>query len=113
MMSSAVTNMNDHDRPPPELGAARAKFLELCAEIRPELHRYCARLTGSIIDGEDVVQDTLAKAYYAISVAVEMPPLRPFLFRIAHNTAMDVLRRYERRHVDTVADWPDDAVVDE
>ena len=101
------------DGPPPEFAQARARFLELVAEIRPELHRYCARLTGSIIDGEDVVQDTLAKAYYAISVAAEMPPLRPFLFRIAHNTAMDVLRRYERRHVDAVADWPDDAVVDE
>src|SRR5256885_3231327 len=90
--------------PPPEMAQARAKFLELVAELRPELHRYCARLTGSIIDGEDVVQDTLAKAYYAISMATELPPLRPLLFRIAHNTALDLLRRYERRHVDLVAD---------
>jgi RNA polymerase sigma factor (sigma-70 family) len=99
--------------PPPELGQARARFMDLVAEIRPELHRYCARLTGSIVDGEDVVQDTLAKAYYAISVAAEMPPLRPFLFRIAHNTALDVLRRYERRHVDLVAELPEpsDAVL--
>jgi RNA polymerase sigma factor (sigma-70 family) len=98
---------------PPELGQARARFLELVAELRPELHRYCARLTGSIVDGEDVVQDTLAKAYYAISMATEMPPLRPLLFRIAHNTAMDVLRRYERRHVDLVAELPDAAAVDD
>jgi RNA polymerase sigma-70 factor, ECF subfamily len=99
--------------PPPELGQARARFMELVAEIRPELHRYCARLTGSIVDGEDVVQDTLAKAYYAISMAAEMPPLRPFLFRIAHNTALDVLRRYERRHVELVAEPPEpsDAVL--
>jgi RNA polymerase sigma-70 factor, ECF subfamily len=100
-------------RPPPELAQARARFLELVAELRPELHRYCARLTGSIVDGEDVVQDTLAKAYYAISMATEMPPLRPLLFRIAHNTAMDVLRRYERRHVDTVAEPPEAAAADE
>jgi len=87
--------------------------MDLVAEIRPELHRYCARLTGSIVDGEDVVQDTLAKAYYAISMAAEMPPLRPFLFRIAHNTALDVLRRYERRHVELVAELPEpsDAVL--
>jgi RNA polymerase sigma-70 factor (ECF subfamily) len=98
--------------PPPELAQARARFLELVAEIRPELHRYCARLTGSIVDGEDVVQDTLAKAYYAISMATEMPPLRPLLFKIAHNTAMDVLRRYERRNVDLVGDWSDDAAPD-
>jgi RNA polymerase sigma-70 factor (ECF subfamily) len=99
--------------PPPELAHARTRFLELVAELRPELHRYCARLTGSIIDGEDVVQDTLAKAYYAISMLSELPPLRPFLFRIAHNTAMDVLRRYERRHVDVVAELPEDAAVGE
>jgi RNA polymerase sigma-70 factor (ECF subfamily) len=98
---------------PPELAQARERFLEMVAELRPELHRYCARLTGSIVDGEDVVQDTLAKAYYAISQAGEIPPLRPLLFRIAHNTAMDVLRRYERRHADPVAEVPDDAVVEE
>jgi RNA polymerase sigma-70 factor (ECF subfamily) len=100
--------MDGAGSPPPELAQARARFLELVAEIRPELHRYCARLTGSIVDGEDVVQDTLAKAYYAVSMAAEMPPLRPLLFRIAHNTAMDLLRRYERRHVELVGDWPDD-----
>jgi RNA polymerase sigma factor (sigma-70 family) len=97
----------EKNSPPPELGQARARFLDLVAEIRPELHRYCARLTGSIVDGEDVVQDTLAKACYAVSMAAEMPPLRPLLFRIAHNTALDVLRRYERRHVELVAELPD------
>src|SRR5262252_3862707 len=101
--------MDGGGSPPPELAQARARFMELVAEIRPELHRYCARLTGSIVDGEDVVQDTLAKAYYAVSMAAEMPPLRPLLFRIAHNTAMDVLRRYERRNVELVGDWSDDA----
>jgi RNA polymerase sigma factor (sigma-70 family) len=104
---------SDGQSPPPELGQARARFLELVGELRPELHRYCARLTGSVVDGEDIVQDTLAKAYYAISMAAEMPPLRPFLFRIAHNTAMDVLRRYERKHVDLVAEIPDEVTVDE
>ena len=103
----------DGQSPPPELGQARARFLELVGEIRPELHRYCARLTGSVVEGEDIVQDTLAKAYYAMSMAREMPPLRPFLFRIAHNTAMDVLRRYERKHVELVAEIPDDITVDE
>jgi RNA polymerase sigma-70 factor (ECF subfamily) len=99
----------DTQRTPPELAVARERFLELVAQIRPELHRYCARLTGSIIEGEDIVQDTLAKAYYAISHAAEVPPLRPFLFRIAHNTALDALRRYERRHVEPMAEVPDGA----
>jgi RNA polymerase sigma-70 factor (ECF subfamily) len=101
------------DQPPRELGEARARFLELVAEIRPELHRYCARLTGSVVEGEDIVQETLAKAYYAISMAPEMPPLRPYLFRIAHNTALDVLRRHDRKLVDLYAEVPEEVTVDE
>jgi RNA polymerase sigma factor (sigma-70 family) len=87
---------------PPELSAARERFLELVAELRPNLHRYAARLVGSAIDGEDVVQESLAKAYYAMSQLPELPPLRPWLLRIVHNTAVDFLRRYDRRFVESV-----------
>lgn len=86
------------------LSEARQRFMELVAELRPELHRYCTRMTGSVFDGEDVVQETLAKAYYALAELEAPPPLRPWLFRIAHNTAVDFVRRYEHRHVDVVAD---------
>src|SRR5438128_11489250 len=68
-----------------DLRLTRERFATLVAEIRPELHRYCARMTGSIADGEDVVQDTLARAYYALAELDEVPPLRAWLFRIAHN----------------------------
>jgi DNA-directed RNA polymerase specialized sigma24 family protein len=40
----------------------RAAFERRLGELRPKLHRYCARMTGSVIDGEDVVQDALLKA---------------------------------------------------
>jgi len=80
-----------------ELQEARQRFLQLVDEVRPELHRYCTRMTGSVTDGEDVVQDALARAYYELSDLKELPPLRPWLFRIAHNRAIDYLRRYERR----------------
>ncbi|HET9157802.1 MAG TPA: sigma-70 family RNA polymerase sigma factor [Myxococcaceae bacterium] len=82
----------------------RERFMELVAEVRPELHRYCARMTGSVFDGEDVVQETLAKAYYALAEMESPPPLRPWLFRIAYNTSMDFLRRYEHRNVESAAD---------
>jgi RNA polymerase sigma-70 factor, ECF subfamily len=77
------------------------------AELRPELHRYCARLMGSIVDGEDIVQETLTRAHEALLMSDEPPPLRPFLFRIAHNAAIDALRRHERRFTDVMADVPD------
>jgi len=69
-----------------------AHFLALAGELRPELHRYCARLMGSVIDGEDVVQDTFARALIALDALDETPPLRAWLFRIAHNRALDLLR---------------------
>jgi RNA polymerase sigma-70 factor, ECF subfamily len=97
----------------PAMMEARDQFMELVVDIRPELHRYCARMTGSVFDGEDVVQETLAKAYYALGQMVQPPNLRPWLFRIAHNTAMDFIKRYERQHVEPVADVPDHAEPEE
>src|SRR5579883_1060598 len=81
--------------------------------IRPELHRYCARLTGSVIEGEDVVQETLASALYALSQEPEVPPLRPWLFRIAHNKAVDFLKRHERKVTEPRADLEDVAGFEE
>jgi RNA polymerase sigma factor (sigma-70 family) len=75
----------------------RRRFLELVADLRPQLHRYCARMLGSVADGEDIVQETLARAYYLLPEMEELPALRPWLFRIAHNRALDHLRRYEAR----------------
>lgn len=81
---SAEQSSPDRDR--------QARLLAAAGELRPELHRYCARLMGSVIDGEDVVQDTFARAVVALQDLEEMPPLRPWLFRIAHNRALDLLR---------------------
>lgn len=77
--------------------------------LRPELHRFCARLMGSVVDGEDVVQDVLARA-----VAAPPPPdaLRPWLFRVAHNRALDLLRSRAVRNampLDDVHEPPDPA----
>ena len=71
------------------LEQGRRQFLALVSHVRPELLRYCARMTGSVADGEDVVQETLARACYELSQMKELPPLRPWLFRIAHNRAID------------------------
>ncbi len=85
----------------------RERFLALVAEVRPELHRYCARMLGSVADAEDVVQDTLARAFYALAGLERMPPLRPWLFRIAHNRAVDQLRSYDYRMAEPLEAVPD------
>jgi len=98
---------------PSTLGAAREEFLALVDSVRPELHRYCARLTGSVIEGEDIVQDTLAKAFYALSLSSDVPPLRPWLFRIAHNAALDFLKSHGRQYTDVTGDMQDVVGFDE
>src|SRR4249919_3736049 len=83
-----------------QLERGRRQYLALVEPVRAELHRYCARMTGSVADGEDVVQETLAAAYYELSQLKEMPPLRPWLFRIAHNRAIDHWRREQLRRAE-------------
>lgn len=92
---------------------AHQQFVDLVAEVRPELFRYCARMAGSVFDGEDIVQETLAKAHAALAGMAAPPPLKPWLFRIAHNAAMDFLKRYERNHVDLVAEPPEPSEAEE
>jgi RNA polymerase sigma-70 factor (ECF subfamily) len=85
-------------------------FLAVVADLRPELHRYCARLTGSVIDGEDVVQDAIAKGLAALDTLQSATPLRAWLFRIAHNQALDLLRRRAVRvsePIEAAEDIPD------
>jgi RNA polymerase sigma factor (sigma-70 family) len=65
----------------------RADLLAEAGALRAELHRYCARLVGSVIEGEDVVQDAFIRAMVALQHMDEAPQLRPWLFRIAHNRA--------------------------
>ncbi len=72
----------------------RPAFEAMLVDLRPRLHRYCARMAGSVIDGEDVVQEALAKALQAFDGTVEQP--EQWLFRVAHNAAHDYLRRRTR-----------------
>jgi RNA polymerase sigma-70 factor (ECF subfamily) len=79
------------------------KTLErLLVELRPKLHRYCARMTGSVIDGEDVLQEALLKALQALPEVGSIERPESWLLRIAHNTAMDFLRRRARMHISQI-----------
>jgi RNA polymerase sigma-70 factor (ECF subfamily) len=84
------------------LAKARADFDALVADIRPQLLRYCARMTGSAVDGEDIVQEALAKVYFRLPQLGHVENLRAWLFRVAHNKALDYLRRYDVRFGETL-----------
>ena len=72
-------------------------FLETVSNLRPQLHQYCSRMVGSVLDGEDVVQDALFQAYRKLESFDGSRPLKPWLFRIAHNQCIDFLRRRQVR----------------
>ncbi|UPJ49390.1 sigma-70 family RNA polymerase sigma factor [Bradyrhizobium sp. 200] len=80
----------------PETSAA-SDIERLLIAMRPRLHRYCARMVGSVIDGEDVLQDALTKAVEAHASIGDIGNPEGWLFRIAHNTALDFLRRRNRQ----------------
>src|SRR5688500_4199714 len=69
----------------------------LMTQIRPRLHRYCARMVGSVFDGEDGVQEALAKAAGALPSAGTIENAERWLFTIAHNAELDALRRSKRK----------------
>jgi RNA polymerase sigma-70 factor, ECF subfamily len=101
----------------PDRGVFDARYLAFLATVeslRPSLHRYCARMTGSVADGEDVVQDALFHAYRRLDSFDDARPLAPWLFRIAHNRCIDLLRsRGVREAAESNVDvdaavWPDD-----
>lgn len=74
-----------------------AAFLETVSYLRVRLHRYCARMTGSALDGEDVMQEALFEAYRKIELLDDTLALRPWLFRIAHNRCIDFIRSRRTR----------------
>jgi RNA polymerase sigma-70 factor (ECF subfamily) len=77
-----------------EIQRAWHRFLQRTELLRPDLHRYCRALTGTVWDAEDLVQDTLLRAFAKlgeINNKVDNP--KAYLFRIASHLWIDRFRR--------------------
>ncbi|HET7174728.1 MAG TPA: sigma-70 family RNA polymerase sigma factor [Gammaproteobacteria bacterium] len=72
-------------------------LLRTLTELRPRLHRYAARMTGSAVDGDDVVQEVLVKALESPPEIDSFSLLERWLIRVTHNTAIDFLRQRKRQ----------------
>ena len=68
-------------------------FVERCEPLRPELYRYCRYLAGSPWEADDLVQDTLMRAFVTLAhVHQEIRSPRAWLFRVASNLWLNRVR---------------------
>jgi RNA polymerase sigma-70 factor (ECF subfamily) len=96
LMRAELSSIDDNRDVAASSGPFEARyfaFLETMTSLRGGLHRYCSRMTGSVLDGEDLVQEALFQAYRKLDTFDDTRPLAPWLFRIAHNCCVGFLRR--------------------
>jgi RNA polymerase sigma-70 factor (TIGR02960 family) len=72
-------------------------FAARAEAYRRELRVHCYRLTGSFDEAEDLVQETLLRAWRSQGQLEDGTSLRAWLYKIATNISLDFLRRCERR----------------
>lgn len=79
-------------------GSSRADFEAFCRDVERPLYAFAVRLVHDRTEAEDIVQEALLRLYRLGREGRlrREPSMRPLVFRIAHNLAMDHLRRRRR-----------------
>src|SRR5207302_9105001 len=77
--------------------ADQQAFDDLVRTHRGELHVHCYRMLGSVLDAEDLVQETLLRAWRARTTFQKQASPRTWLYRIATNACLTALARRPRR----------------
>lgn len=75
--------------------AAWHSYIDFFVPFRPELFRYCRRLTGDVWDAEDLVQETMLNGFGVLGRVNSVVNPSGYLVRIATNLWLDAVRRRE------------------
>ena len=76
---------------------SRAAFTVIYYRHHREIHRYCCSLVGNEHDADDALQNTMLRAFRGVQGERREIAVRPWLFRIAHNESMSLLRARKHR----------------
>ena len=91
------------------------RYLDALAPLRPALHRYCCRLTGSVWDGEDLMQDALLRVFGLLGkIDADLTNPKAYFIRTATHLWIDEQRRLARHaawraHQSDVGEAPEPA----
>lgn len=72
-------------------------FTALCVPFSAMVYRHCLQLLGQQADAQDAVQETMLRAYRAIPRFMGQSGIATWLYRIAHNTCLDMLKKPQRK----------------
>jgi RNA polymerase sigma factor (sigma-70 family) len=83
------------------VGGDERAFAAIFRRYHQSLYRYCLAIVGNPEDAQDALQNTMAKVLRALPGEEREIELKPWLYRIAHNESIDLLRRRrETRELD-------------
>src|ERR1700694_5380023 len=97
----------------PWVVALSGEFGELAERHRPELLVHCYRMLGSLLDAEDLVQETLLRAWRRLDTFQGRSSFRAWLYRVATNAclnALEVRRRRSLPQLSVAASSPTDGI---
>lgn len=94
-------------------GSAEDAFLADAQQYRRELLAHCYRMTGSLHDAEDLVQETYLRAWKSYKGFQGKSSVRTWLYRIATNTSLTALEGRQRRPLPTGLGAPSSDPVDD
>ncbi len=83
------------------VGGDDRAFAAIFRRYHQSIYRYCLAIVGNSEDAQDALQNTMAKVLRALPGEEREIELKPWLYRIAHNESIDLLRRRrETRELD-------------